>query len=238
MGGSWSLNFSNTRHPSSTACIMNHRRKIFIVALFVWYASFSIAMAIAPADREFWMAASILPVLLVVGLVVSYRSFPLSSISYFLITLFLTLHAIGVHYTYAEVPFGSWLQQALALDRNHFDRIVHFCFGFLLTYPWEEWFRLFAHVRGWLRYYLPNITILGLSGLWEIVESWFAQLMNPDLGLVFLGSQGDQWDAQKDMSAALYGSVLCTVLIVLIQKRWIAPDPRLPPSDRSLEDPS
>ena len=236
--GSWSLNFSNTRHPSSTACIMNYRRKIFIVALFVWYASFSIAMAIAPADREFWMAASILPVLLVVGLVVSYRSFPLSSISYFLITLFLTLHAIGVHYTYAEVPFGSWLQQALALDRNHFDRIVHFCFGFLLTYPWEEWFRLFAHVRGWLRYYLPNITILGLSGLWEIVESWFAQLMNPDLGLVFLGSQGDQWDAQKDMSAALYGSVLCTVLIVLIQKRWIAPDPRLPPSDRSLEDPS
>jgi hypothetical protein len=68
-------------------------------------------------------------VLLVAGLVVSYRIFPLSSISYFLITLFLTLHAIGVHYTYAEVPFGSWLQQALALDRNHFDRIVHFCFG-------------------------------------------------------------------------------------------------------------
>jgi hypothetical protein len=128
----------------------------------------------------------------------------------FSIALFLTLHAIGVRYTYAEVPFGSWLQRALSLDRNHFDRIVHFCFGFLLTYPLEDWFRLFAHVRGWLRYYLPIITILGLSGLWEIVESWFAQLMNPDLGLVFLGSQGDQWDAQKDMSAALYGSsALC-----------------------------
>jgi putative membrane protein len=218
-------------------CVMNYRRKIFIIALLVWYASFSIAMAIAPADREFWMAASILPVLLVAGLVVTYRIFPLSSISYFLITLFPTLHAIGVHYTYAEVPFGSWLQQALAFERNHFDRIVHFCFGFLLTYPWEEWFRLFAHVRGWLRYYLPNITILGLSGLWEIVESWFAQLMNPDLGLVFLGSQGDVWDAQKDMSAALYGSLLCTLLIVLIQRRWIAPDPRLPPADRSLEHP-
>ncbi len=216
---------------------MSYRRNIFIAALLVWYASFSIAMAVAPADREFWMAASILPVLLVAGLVVSYRIFPLSSISYFLITLFLTLHAIGVHYTYAEVPFGSWLQQALALDRNHFDRIVHFCFGFLLIYPWEEWFRLFAHVRGWLRYYLPNITILGLSGLWEIVEFWFAQLMNPDLGLVFLGSQGDMWDAQKDMSAALYGSFLCTVLIVLIQRPWVVPDPRLPLADRSLEHP-
>ncbi len=95
------------------------------------------------------------------------------------------------------------MQQALALNRNHFDRSVHFCFGFLLTYPWEEWFRLFAHVRGWLRYYLPNITILGLSGLWEIVESWFAELMKPELGLVFLGSQGDMWDAQKDMSGAV-----------------------------------
>lgn len=174
----------------------------------------------------------------VAGLVASYRICPLSRISYFLITLFLTLHAIGVHYTYAEVPFGSWLQQALALNRNHFDRIVHFCFGFLLTYPCEEWFRLFAHVRGWLRYYLPNITILGLSGLWEIAESWFAELMKPELGLVFLGSQGDMWDAQKDMSAALYGSLLCTVLIVFIQTRWIAPDPCVPPSDRSLEDPS
>ena len=158
---------------------MNHRREIFVIALFVWYASFSIAMAITPADREFWMAASILPMLFVAGLMASYRICPLSSISYFLITLFLTLHAIGVHYTYAEVPFGSWLQQALALNRNHFDRVVHFCFGFLLTYPCEEWFRLFAQVRGWLRYYLPNITILGLSGLWEIVESWFAELMKP-----------------------------------------------------------
>jgi len=218
--------------------IMNRRRKIFVIALVVWYASFSIATAIAPADREFWMAASILPVLLVAGLVATYRIFPLSGISYFLITLFLTLHTIGVHYTYAEVPFGSWLQQALALNRNHFDRIVHFCFGFLLTYPWEEWFRRFAHVRGWLRYYLPNITILGLSGLWEIVESWFAELMKPELGLVFLGSQGDMWDAQKDMSAALYGSLLCTVLIVLIQTRWTAPHPRVLPSDRSLEEPS
>jgi len=59
--------------------------------------------------------------------------------------------------------------------------------------------------------------------------------MKPELGLVFLGSQGDMWDAQKDMSAALYGSLLCTVLIVLIQTRWSAPHPRVPPSDRPLE---
>lgn len=78
--------------------------------------------------------------------------------------MFLTLHTIGVAYTYSRVPFGGWMQQALHLDRNHFDRIVHFSFGFLLAYPSEEWFRMFTSVRGWLSYYLPVMTILGLSG--------------------------------------------------------------------------
>ena len=197
---------------------MNCRRKVFIAALLVWYVIFSISMAITPADRQFWLAANILPVIFVATLAVTHRLFPLSNGSYLLITIFLTLHTIGVHYTYAQAPFGDWLQQALHLNRNHFDRIVHFFFGSLLAYPLEEWFRLFAHVRGWLLYYLPIITILGLSGLWEILESWFAQLVRPELGLTFLGSQGDVWDAQKDMSAALYGSILCMVLIVLIRK--------------------
>jgi putative membrane protein len=207
---------------------MNPRRKAFITALLVWYVIFSILMAISPADRQFWLAASILPAAFVATLAVTHRLFPLSNSSYLLITVFLTLHTIGVHYTYAEVPFGGWLQQALHMNRNHFDRIVHFAFGFLLIYPLEEGFRLFARVRGWLLYYLPIITILGLSGLWEILESWFAQLVRPELGLTFLGSQGDVWDAQKDMSAALYGAILGIVLIVLIRKlsnrtSWLMP---------------
>jgi putative membrane protein len=193
-------------------------RNLLLKSLLVWYVLFSILMAISPTNRQFWAVASVLPVLLVAGLVVTHRFLPLSNSTYILITLYLTLHTIGVHYTYSKVPLGVWLGQFLDLDRNHFDRIVHFSFGFLLTYPVEELFRQLTDVRGWLLYYLPGMTILGLSGLWEIIESWVARIARPDLGLAVLGSQGDIWDAQKDMTAALYGSSLSIVLMVIVRK--------------------
>ncbi len=217
---------------------MNTHRKLVVTALLSWYLVFSVAMSIAPASRQFWIAANVLPVLFVIVLALTHRVFPLSNRSYLLITVFLTLHTIGVHYTYSHVPFGGWLQQTLHTDRNHFDRIVHFSFGFLLTYPLEEWFRIFSSVRGWLVYYLPVITILGLSGFWEILESWVARTFKPDLGLTFLGSQGDVWDAQKDMTAALYGSLLCVALIVLARKFEHRADvPELGPASSALEEP-
>ena len=191
------------------------RNRLLLWGLFAWYLLLSGWTAYGPVDREFWAIASILPACLVVGLIVLHRWMPLSPLSYVLITLFLSLHTIGVHYTYAQVPIGAWMDQTLHLGRNHFDRVVHFSFGFLLAYPIEEAFRLLAHARGWVLYYLPVMTILGLSGLWEIVESWVAGAVHPELGITYLGSQGDIWDAQKDMAAALYGAVLCATLLMI-----------------------
>ena len=191
------------------------RNKRLLIGLLLWYLALSLWTAYEPADRQFWLLSSILPGALVLVLVGTHRSIPLSVASYVLITLFLTLHTIGVHYTYAQVPAGAWLEQALPVGRNHYDRVVHFCFGVMLTYPIEELFRLTAALRGWLLYYLPVMTVLGLSGLWEIIESWVARVVHPELGITYLGSQGDVWDAQKDMAAALYGSLLCMVLLLL-----------------------
>ncbi len=192
--------------------------KRLLSGLLVWYVLLSLWTAYAPADRQFWLLSSILPGLLVLLLIGTHRFVPLSPASYVLITLFLTLHMIGVRYTYAEVPAGAWLELALPLGRNQYDRIVHFCFGFLLTYPIEELFRLTVSLPGWLLYYLPVMTVLGLSGLWEIVESWVARAVHPELGITYLGSQGDVWDAQKDMAAAMYGALLCTGLLLLYRK--------------------
>ena len=192
--------------------------KWLLTGLLVWYVLLSLWTAYEPADRQFWILSSILPGFLVLLLIGTHRFLPLSPASYVLITVFLTLHTIGVRYTYAEVPAGAWLQQALPLGRNQYDRIVHFCFGFLLTYPIEELFRLMAPLRGWLLYYLPVMTVLGLSGLWEIIESWVARAVHPELGITYLGSQGDVWDAQKDMAAAMYGAVLCTGLLLLYRR--------------------
>jgi len=191
------------------------RNKRLLIGLLLWYLALSLWTAYEPADRQFWLLSSILPGALVLVLVGTHRYIPLSLASYVLITLFLTLHTIGVHYTYAQVPAGAWLEQALPVGRNHYDRVVHFCFGVMLTYPIEELFRLTAVLRGWLLYYLPVMTVLGLSGLWEIIESWVARMVHPELGITYLGSQGDVWDAQKDMAAALYGSLLCMVLLLL-----------------------
>lgn len=194
------------------------RNKWLLGGLFTWYLLLSAWTAYGPVDREFWAIASILPACLVAGLIAAHRWLPLSPLSYALITVFLSLHTIGVHYTYAQVPLGAWVDQALHLGRNHFDRVVHFSFGFLLAYPMEEAFRLLAHARGWVLYYLPVMTVLGLSGLWEIIESWVASAVHPELGVTYLGSQGDMWDAQKDMAAALYGAMLCMALVALARR--------------------
>lgn len=203
-------------------------KRIF-TGLLVWYVAVSLWAAYAPADRQFWLLASVLPALFVLFLVATHRAMPLSSISYLAIILFLTLHMVGVRYTYAQVPVGQWLDQALHFDRNHFDRLVHFSFGFLMAYPLEECFRFLGNVRGFLLYYLPVMTVLGLSGLWEIIESWVAQVVRPELGLAYLGSQGDVWDAQKDMAAALYGALCCMVVLLLVRSL----KPRRPSSDDS-----
>jgi putative membrane protein len=177
------------------------QNKRFLAGLLLWYVVLSLWTAYAPADRQFWLLSSILPGLLVLALIGTHRYLPLSPASYVLITLFLTLHTVGVRYTYAQVPAGAWLEQTVPL-------------------------------RGWLLYYLPVMTVLGLSGLWEIIESWVARVVHPELGITYLGSQGDVWDAQKDMAAAMYGALLCVGLLLLYRRprlgvsRSVADSPR------------
>lgn len=189
------------------------RRALFLKAWLAWYVLFWIGMSFSPADVQNWVLSSILPCLLVAVLAATHRAFPLSHGSYALIALFLTLHLTGAHYTYAQTPFGQWLEEAFALSRNPFDRIVHFCFGLLLTYPLLEAFVRLAGAGGMLASYLAFMTPLGLSGLWEVLESWVARVVSPELGDAYLGSQGDIWDAQKDMAAAVLGSLLCLLAV-------------------------
>jgi len=197
---------------------MQYRDKLMPPCLLVWYLLLSVWMADGPVDPQFWMLANILPVCLVGFLAAAYRTFPLSNLSYLLITLFLTLHTIGAHYTYAQVPVGYWVETALELSRNPFDRVVHFSFGLLLTYPLFEVLIRFLSLGGFVSYYLSVMTPLGLSGLWEILEFWVAQAVSPEQGIEYLGSQGDMWDAQQDIAAALYGALLCLLLTMTIRK--------------------
>jgi putative membrane protein len=186
--------------------------------LLVWYVTLFLFMGMAPVDPKIWWGANVLPIVFVAALVLTYRRFPLSTVSYVLISIWLTLHTIAVHYTYPQVPLGFWLDRWFDFHRNHFDRIVHFAFGFVFTLPLEEIFRRIGKVKGWLLPYLVVMTILGFSAFWEIMEAWVGQIAHPDVERALVGHQGDVWDPQRDMASALYGSLLCVGLLALLRK--------------------
>ena len=186
--------------------------------LALWYAVFWVLTGISPVDRRDWLLENFLVVMSAGVLIATYRRFPLSDVSYVLITFFMTLHSIGAHYTYAQVPFGIWVKEAFHQTRNHYDRLVHFSFGLMLAYPAREVFLRIANARGFWAYYLPLDVTLAFSAMYEIMESWFAQILGPGLGDAWLGTQGDIWDAQKDMTAALTGAILCMAITAVVAR--------------------
>jgi putative membrane protein len=187
-------------------------------ALVAWYALVWVVTAVRPLDRSDWILENLLVAAMVAVLVGTYRVFPLSDLSYLIITAFMTLHAVGAHYTYSEVPLGFWMRDTFGFARNPFDRLVHFSFGLLMAYPIREVFLRVANARGFWAYYLPLDVTLAFSALYEIMEMVIATLVAPGTGDAWLGTQGDVWDAQKDMGLAALGAVLCMCITALIRK--------------------
>ena len=204
---------------ASTASVRpNFRRNRVLQGLVAFYLVVWIVLAISPVDRQDWLLENLLAVTVVVVLVATYRRFPLSDLSYVFLTAFMILHAVGAHYTYSKVPFGFWLRDLFHLERNHFDRIVHFAYGLLLVYPVRELFLRAANVKkGWATV-MAILAVIATSGLFEVIESWVAQIVNPELGAAYLGTQGDEWDAQKDMTMAIVGALITMTITHLIPK--------------------
>lgn len=179
-----------------------------IRALAFAYAIVWIAAAIAPLDRGDWLLENLLIFAFVPTLALTYRRFAFSRTSYLLIFVFLVMHTYAAHYTYSETPLGFWLQDVFDTSRNHFDRITHFGFGLLLACPLREIGVRVLGLRGGWSYTVAGLVMLGFAGGYEIVEFWAARVVDPELGVAFLGTQGDEWDAQKDMRLALAGTVI------------------------------
>lgn len=198
----------------------NFRQNRLLIGLAILYTLVWIWAAINPLHTDDWLLENILVIIFIFLLIVIYKKFPLSDLSYILITIFLILHTIGSHYTYAEVPFGFWLDETFNLGRNHYDRIVHFSFGLLLAYPIREVFLRVAHVKGFWAFYLPLDVTLAFSALYEMVEWGAARVFGGELGAAYLGSQGDIWDAQKDMLAATVGAIICMTITALVRKKF------------------
>jgi putative membrane protein len=191
---------------------MTVSRRAYLGLLATAFVLFWAALAIRPHDRSDWLLENLLLAVFVAVLAASCRALPLSRVSYTLIWLFLLLHTVGAHYTYSLVPWSQWLH-AIGLPapaegtRNHFDRVVHFCYGLLLAYPVREVFLRVADLRGFWGYFFPFDVTLSTSVIYELIEWASAEVFGGDLGVAFLGTQGDVWDAQKDMALAGLGAL-------------------------------
>lgn len=186
--------------------------------LVVWLVALWIVTAINPLYPRDWLIENILVFVYGALLVFTYPRFKFSNLSYALFSLFLSLHLIGAHYTYTETPPGFWLQSIFDFERNHYDRLVHFSFGLLMAYPLREILLRQAQVKRQWSYFLAVAVIMSFSAFYEVMEAAVAMVVSPELGSAYLGTQGDEWDAQKDAFLAFSGAIIAMLVNWMIEQ--------------------
>jgi len=193
------------------------------LALLVAFLAIFAALGVAPWYRQDWLLENLLVLVAVPGLVLAYRRLRFSNLAYTCLFVFFVLHEIGAHYTYSEVPWRDWLAaltgtEATAAGRNHYDRFVHFAYGLLLMPAAVELIEARMSPRGLWRWLMPLFFVMSHSVIYEMIEWLAAVLFGGDLGVAYLGTQGDEWDAQKDMALATAGAVTALVLLEILAR--------------------
>ncbi len=179
------------------------------------YIVFFIALGISPVSREVWVA-EITPVVIIFTLLVTtFSAFRFSNTAYALLSIWIFWHTVGGHYTFANVPFG-WVSDILGSERNHFDRIGHFVIGFY-AFAMAEWLLRKKLCGLKLALVFSLFFIMSVAAAYEIIEWWYAVLEGGEAGVEFLGSQGDIWDAQKDMLSDTLGAIASLMLFCVIR---------------------
>lgn len=210
------MKFSNAISDFRIPFLKNRIMQIcLLIFLSIWGYTFA-----GSTDIKNWFLENALVFLFGIFLIFFYRKYQFSDLSFLLITIYLLLHIYGAMYTYAENPFGYCLKDFFHSERNFYDRIVHFSFGFLLAYPIREiLLNVYKFPKGFA-WALPIEFTLSVSGLYELVEWAVADVFFPAQGMAYLGTQGDVWDAQKDMFVATLGAILATTIVSIIKKTF------------------
>ncbi len=199
--------------PERTPLRHNRWLQLFIlIFLSVWGSTL-----VGTSDINNWILENVLVFIFLGFLIFTYKKYQFSDLAYLLVCIYLCLHVYGSKYTYAENPFGYWLKDVFSMERNHYDRIVHFSFGFLLAYPMREMFLKWLKFPVWVAWVLPIEITLSISGFYELIEWAVADVFFPAQGAAYLGTQGDVWDAQKDIFLATLGAVMATTIVSSIK---------------------
>jgi len=203
----------------STAAGVPFRENHLLQRLCLAFAAWLLYTGLQPeAVFDYWLE-NVAALTFIAILAATYDRLALSDLSYLLIFSFLVLHEWGAQYKYSDVPLGEWLKPILGATRNHYDRVMHFSYGLLLSYPMQEWFVRSANARNGFRYFLPIQFTLACSAVYEIMEAMMAGILSPQRGEEFVGMQGDIWDAQQDMFVATLGAILSMTALALVRRR-------------------
>lgn len=181
-----------------------------------------VVSGLQPYSRLGWLAEAA-PVLLVgAALVLTYRRYPLSTLTYVLLSLFALVVLTGAAYSFQRVPLGFWLEDVFDLSRNPYDRVGHFLQGVVPAMVVRE----LLLRRGWVTQrfvagVLSACVALALSAGYEILQ-WRLTVFFDRSPQDFLGWQGDVWDSQADMLCALAGAALALLALSALQDRQMA----------------
>jgi putative membrane protein len=204
--------------------MMGSTQKYIPAILLAIYLLVFTVLAIEPYDRATWWVENIPVITVVLGLFLTYNKFRFSNTAYVLMTMFLCYHTIGGHWTFALTPFGLGNEFLSMLNadfifpesRNNFDRLGHFLVG-VFAYPIAE----LAYRKSWVANKAVAVVLavfaLGFwAALYEIIEMYYAVMAGGNAAVAFLGSQGDIWDAQKDMLLDISGAVVFALWFAMV----------------------
>jgi putative membrane protein len=186
-----------------------------VLVFWVW-------SGIEPRDTRLTWVLETLPVMIALPIMLlTYRRFPLTDLTYTLIAIHAMVLMEGGHYSYAKVPLGFWMEHWFGWTRNNYDKIGHFMQGFgPAIYAREIMARTSPLKRGrWLAFVSIAVP-LAFSALYEIIE-WAASVSNPADTEAFLGTQGYVWDTQTDMLWCLIGSIVALVTLTRLHDRYL-----------------
>ncbi len=176
---------------------------------------FFILFGINPVDRAVWIVEVIPIIIVYLFLLSTYQKFKFTNISYSLMIIWMVWHTIGGHYTFANVPF-DFITDLFNFQRNNFDRVGHIVVGFY-AYPMAEFLVRKKYTNVIVASFFGLFFVMSIAAGYEIIEWAYAVIDGGDTGIEFLGSQGDIWDAQKDMLADTVGALISIALFLYIR---------------------
>lgn len=189
---------------------------VYALYILVW-----IIMAINPKYPQDWLLENVLVFIFFPFIIWMDKKNNYTLLSIIFLLIFASLHSLGSHYTYAEMEHFNAITEFFGFERNHFDRLVHFLFG-LLTF--RVLFEMITPGTTTVKTALvfTFTLVISISAFYEILE-WFAVIiLQPDLGLAFLGTQGDIWDAQKDTIVAIIGALINVAFYRSYTRLWLS----------------